>query len=769
MEDPRDLDQEPTPPDPQQALLNTLVTLQPELQRRIDQHVEALERLLVEHDPFALLGSLFCLNAVADEAVAQLYNVERNDAYTEYLALLLLTKPSEAYPEQGNSEIADETISRINEQIQAIFRDVGLSVMFHDVRPDSVEPPDPLDRLRTNMLIRSIVVRNPVYDTYHRELLMGLFTPLDRELTELVGFTIADALLLVDTVATLMIERLQIREREVKHYTKQLAKQIEAYKKHTPRHQKQQWQTRPVSEQEQMVSQLASLHPREARRVLKTIQLRKMRASAGKAFSFTPEELVSRTQLPLDRVQAFLGRMSLEFGEVAPAYYRTPAAVHPLMTKPFIHWRGRYLCPVLPVAYRSLRPALEAFLNPQLPDSVNTDNALWARYHKRLRAQYVEEQALAALRQALRHAQSYQSLTYHVGPQRQLVELDGLVLADSVVMLVEAKGSALSLKARRGAHHSLRKELKQVVGEASEQLRRAAQYIQSSDNPTFTLSNGTSFTLPKQQIRHLFLVSVTLDSFDALVTNIAQYSETGLFPEDVLPWAVSLTDLRVISDLLEFGSQFVQYLLRRQKVNEIRNIQAFEELDWFGNYLTEGLFFDDGIPGSEGADLIHIGDYTAIIDAYYLSIDEGKSTVARPSQPLTPLLRRILRELEDLRPEGYLEAGCTLLDLSETARASFLDRIEHQLSRTQLDRSFHDFSIWIEGANCGITCVFAPSEAALELHDQLTALCWPKHQRGGNQWIGLGFLVDAPRFLNACLVFSPKQKEMGQLQDDPLE
>jgi len=144
MVDPRDSDQELEPPDPQQVLLNSLVTLQPELQRQIDQHVEALERLLVEYDPFDLLGSLFCLNAVADEAAAQEDSGERNDAYTEYLALLLLTKPSVAYPTQSNGEVPDEIIAHFNEQVQAIFRDVTLSVMFRDVRPDRVEPSDPL-------------------------------------------------------------------------------------------------------------------------------------------------------------------------------------------------------------------------------------------------------------------------------------------------------------------------------------------------------------------------------------------------------------------------------------------------------------------------------------------------------------------------------------------------------------------------------------------------------------------------------------------------
>lgn len=72
---------------------------------------------------------------------------------------------------------------------------------------------------------------------------------------------------------------------------------------------------------------------------------------------------------------------------------------------------------------------------------------------------------------------------------------------------------------------------------------------------------------------------MTLDSFDALVSNLTQYIETGLFSPDALPWAFSLTDLRVISEMVGHSSQFVHYLIRRQKINEIKGEQnqAFEE------------------------------------------------------------------------------------------------------------------------------------------------------------------------------------------------
>ena len=75
-----------------------------------------------------------------------------------------------------------------------------------------------------------------------------------------------------------------------------------------------------------------------------------------------------------------------------------------------------------------------------------------------------------------------------------------------------------------------------------------------------------------------------------------------------------------------------------------------------------------------------------------------------------------------------------------------------------MDSSFHDFSAPIEAAGTGITCMFAPREHALELHERLVNHCL--HKMGDHSsklWIGFGFLVDAPRQLNSCLVFDSNQ------------
>ncbi len=95
--------QDSLPPDPQYEWQQQLANLPQQLQDQIDEHIEALEEVVIAYDPFDLIASLFCKNALADATLNEVQE-DRNDAFTEYLTLLLLTRPSEAYPERSNNE-----------------------------------------------------------------------------------------------------------------------------------------------------------------------------------------------------------------------------------------------------------------------------------------------------------------------------------------------------------------------------------------------------------------------------------------------------------------------------------------------------------------------------------------------------------------------------------------------------------------------------------------------------------------------------------------
>ena len=137
------------PPDPQLEWQQKLANRPQQLQDQIDEHIEALEVVVIAYDPFDLIASLFCKNALADATLNEVQE-DRNDAFTEYLTLLLLTRPSEAYPERGNNELPLEILSSVENYIQTIFRDCTLSIMFRDTgaQVSRMEPPDPWEHLR---------------------------------------------------------------------------------------------------------------------------------------------------------------------------------------------------------------------------------------------------------------------------------------------------------------------------------------------------------------------------------------------------------------------------------------------------------------------------------------------------------------------------------------------------------------------------------------------------------------------------------------------
>lgn len=70
------------PPDPQYEWQQQLANLPQQLQDQIDEHLEALEVVVIAYDPFDLIGSLFCKNALADAALHEVQG-DRNDTFTD--------------------------------------------------------------------------------------------------------------------------------------------------------------------------------------------------------------------------------------------------------------------------------------------------------------------------------------------------------------------------------------------------------------------------------------------------------------------------------------------------------------------------------------------------------------------------------------------------------------------------------------------------------------------------------------------------------------
>ena len=727
------------------AILQGLASCRDGLWESIEQSVQELEEIISPFEPFDIIENIALANAILDPEAYKEYKHEGGDQYAEYAALLYMTKPYDAYSRGNLGPIPAVVLEDIQDRIKRLFHDTIFYHAIRDIDPNRPDPPDALTKLRFQVLSRSFMVRYMAYHHHLEEALVGILAPLRDELLQTLGFTIEDALASVDAIGSLKSRRLIERRHEAEQFEGRLRKAVKRYR-----------QKGRASDEfaVDLLERLASTRPSESAQAIRNSVNAWTFFAIGTTLSFTSQDLAAETSIDRARIDAFLEKLSLEFGSVEPRY-RMPAPTHPLMKRPLIRRGQHFLCPILTSLLWSLRPAIEMYWNPDDPDALSSDRVLWERYNQ-ARAKYVENQAIECLEEALAHAKVYSNLVYHIledGTPKQ-VELDGLIMLDSALFLVEAKAGSLSRPARRGAPKRMVGDIKELVEQPYLQALRAKRYIQETDSPTFYLDDATTIEIPSGRFNRIFLVTVTLEPLDAFVTTLYELQDLGLFEEGGLPWAVSLTDLRVITELVEFPSQLVHYLTRRQRINELRRVTAYEELDWFGFYLKKGLFLDDVFEEEDAPDLISLDSYTTDFDDYYMYVTGQRETPApRPVQPMPEIMREILDELEARHTAGYLQAACVLLDMDGDTRDSFAQYALQQRERTLSDHQIHDFSIPFSKPSFGITYMFAPSQRASDLQMRLAAYCrMKKYQMQSDLWVGLGCIVDEPGWAQTGIV-----------------
>lgn len=501
---------------------------------------------------------------------------------------------------------------------------------------------------------------------------------------------------------------------------------------------------------EEVLAPLAALSEKKMMRAIRNTVVSWVFFALGDTYAFTENELAEFSGVDVGTTRAFLHAMSLDFGNV-PSDFAMPSPSHPLQTRPVVHSDGRYLCPVPWMLVWGLRPAVESLMIRESADGESRDASVWEHY-QRARADFLESEALRLLSHPLRHAETYQKLRYRPPPDYQETELDGMVMFDNVLLLLECKAGTFSPPARRGSPLRMVEDLKKLVGDAHSQALRARRYIDEEAQPIFKLPDDTEVRMDKQRFARFFLVTVTLDSLDAFAPVLHEVAEIGIFEPGDLPWAVNILDLNVISELVEFPCQLVHYLTRRLELNRHGKVEAGDELDWFGHYLAEGLYFREML--ASGMDRLSLLTYTTAIDDYYFFITgQRKTPASKPCQTIPPRLRQIIDELESQHGPGYVDVVCALLDMGGKARQKMGKLVDSCRKLSKKDSGLQDFTLPFPDMDTGITFIAAYATPPEELVRRLRLYCsLKKYQMKMRRWIGLASHVRLPGIVHAFFV-----------------
>ena len=640
-------------PEEQAQLLAAIAEARPRMRADIEQATQELEQLLHKYTSFDLVGHLWLTHGLFDIETYKETEATHRPHFVEHAAMLQLKDAGyqltpELLVDQADVALAEELLTKIFDRTMMFY-------LTEKADPSRATSSTDLDDFRWRTLLREMTVGPPAYPQHWSALLSGLFGPphVAARLEETLGFDLSGALQCIDAVSALMSVVLVERPAAARKQHETMKTQLAIYMK------TRKFDGKP--EDKAMFDRLRNMKQKDRNRTMKSLAAAWVTVGLSDTMSFTSDALSEKAALSKTAASRFLDTFSLRFGSTLPDYV-VPSPTPAIRYRPIVKMDGRYLCPVPSNLRWALKEQFETALKTR------TD---WESYQKH-RADFLVDEGVKAIAAMLPGCQAFQNLTYSADGQP--TELDGLILFDRYGLLIEGKAGSFAAAGRRGGPSSMARSLRELVADPAEQAIRASEYIRHTDHPVFSTSDGNKVSIDKTRTKDMCLITLTLDSLDVFTPDLQQLRATGVLQSGDLPWAVCLTDLRAISELVTSPSEFTHFLRWRLAVYSAKSVSAgTDELNWLAIYLKEGPEF---VSVPAGFDHLSFTSYTDDMDAYFYHRSGHRQTFTeRPSHTIPASLRALIASLEHDQAQDFTMVTEFLLDLSFSARSVLGDRL----------------------------------------------------------------------------------------------
>lgn len=295
------------------------------------------------------------------------------------------------------------------------------------------------------------------------------------------------------------------------------------------------------------------------------------------------------------------------------------------------------------------------------------------------RDQYLEDETVRLFQKALPTAHVLAAGFYPLRTGGR-AEADIVIVLDDVLVVVECKAGTITPSAKRGGPMRVKTDVKKTIAEGLNQAERLVDELVASGELVIQNKGSEKMTLKAEDFRWVFRVNVTLDLISPVASSIWSLSDIGLVGKTERCWSVSLNDLRVVVEILDQPAVFLHYLIRRFDTDQLRNVEASDELDYMMHYVIQGLFFRGKNKPRENEHL-KIVAYTDDLDQYYRRRQGLTEKGAKPRVRLGPHTERFLGLLEKWRPKGWMTASLQFLEFDPPDREKLLGKIHLQFKR----------------------------------------------------------------------------------------
>ena len=648
----------------------------PNIKGTIDNKISEALSLLAQFEPLELMATVSYKNCFVDPEEYREATSKGNESYVEYAQSLVLSqKHNEALP-----HATEGAIDKFNNLLEEIFQHVlwyfgseAVDDKRNDLREES----------RVASISRYLLIRGDSFQKHHVDMIVDIFKSHDAFFEKYYGFNSNQIISTIQEIEKQILKNLR-RQGESMSLLQEMH---ETFKEFVDKEGVDNFPTI-----EDCYNKFLALHIIQE----KNIKLDEIRDAINK----NPFEISPTANVPIQ----LLKLLSAHFGDNAAFVTFRPAPAWPtndsiVYSNPLIKDNGKFYCFSYTMLFRNIGNILESWIQ-------NKDNNYYQNYYQNKRAEYLENKALEYLKNILPTAQVYGELFYYIVENglKKRVETDGLILYDENLFIVEAKAGELSTSARRGSLERMKSDMSKLIDSAYKQALRTKQYITDTVEPTFEYEDGSMAVVlsNKDKYKNIYLINVTLSNLAHHATRLNSLKSFDLLIEGKeWPWSVFINDLRVISELIEFPSEFLLLLQRRIKANDYPQFTTTDELDFLMFYFYEGLYFEDGIINNFDKYVPHA--YTEKLDRYYDYLAGIVSDGPKPRLKISEEYKKLITEIESTGKDRFTKVTTTLLGLNSNSQRTILDNIKKTYEATKRDGKEHDFTMTFNGLKMGVT------------------------------------------------------------------
>lgn len=638
----------------------------PKLKIEIQTRIDELKKLFLRCEPIDLMSYLSYTYSISspDKFLKDIDSM--SNAYLDYCFSFITSL------DYSNSEISyDESdLTKIKEQVEALYNQIMVYVMA--VSNDEHGRPHETRFLQT---VNHLIVRGDSYTQHKVEFCRELYAKYDDIRNKDFGIS---SNVLIDEL--LKIGQTPIKNFEIYlTYMNIMKIAHENFQKFCDECEEKNI---PSSEVEELYKNSKLLE--ETNQQLQSIY-------DQTHFSFNDSVFkINKLNLP----QSIVDLLTLKFGE--NSIFREgdieyfPMNDSLIYDKPIVYHNREYYCFDIPLIYYNLHMIIENIVLSCIPENKKSK-----QYYAK-KADYLEDKSLEYFQNILPNCKVFQNLKYNDDD-----EVDGIVLYDNYVFIIEAKSNKFTLEAKKGSIDRIKRNTKDIVDKAYQQAIRAKKYILSNDEVSFRdKTKKTVLTISDTSNKKIFMINTTLEPLGELTANLNSLKQFGFIQGQDWIWSVYLNDLRIISEIIESPIEFLVYLERRINLNDFPQLHTVEEINIFGHFLQNGLYFDD-IKFPEHSFKMSLVGFSEQIDKYYMSLEKNIDEICeKPSYINKCPAKEIVKKIESLQKEHFSGLTKYILESDEINQNMIVKQID-QIQKKQRQ----NLSIFRKQNNTGLTFV----------------------------------------------------------------